>query len=209
LASQIITGAGPFLSKAFALSDMGLGWAFSSMLFGCALGCLIAVRLSDRFGRKHLLLWVALLFALTSVATALSPDFTAFVTARFLAGLAVGGVSLLSPMYVSEVSPPSIRGRMGTLYQLSIVVGIIVSYSINYLLRNTGTNNWSWMFLSGVVPSAVFLLFVLMAPESPRYLALKNRHQEAFIVLERIGGSTSADSVGRQCDCCSLFSLCV
>jgi SP family arabinose:H+ symporter-like MFS transporter len=114
----IITGAGPFITREFALSDIGLGWAFSSLLFGCVLGCFIAGRLTDRYGRKKLLLVVAALFALTSIATALAPGFTAFVTARFLGGLAVGGVSLLSPMYVSEVSPPTIRGRMGTLYQI-------------------------------------------------------------------------------------------
>ena len=122
----IITGAGPFITRYFSLGDIGLGWAFSSLLFGCVLGCFIAGRLADRYGRKKLLLVVAVLFAITSLATALAPSFTAFITARFLGGLAVGGVSLLSPMYVAEVSPPSIRGRMGTLYQISIVTGIIV-----------------------------------------------------------------------------------
>jgi SP family arabinose:H+ symporter-like MFS transporter len=168
----IITGAGPFITREFALSDIGLGWAFSSLLFGCVLGCFIAGKLTDKYGRKKLLLGVAVLFALTSIATALASSFTAFVTARFLGGLAVGGVSLLSPMYVSEVSPPSIRGRMGTLYQMSIITGIIVSYGINYLLRNTGPNNWRWMFLTGVVPSAVFLIFIALAPETPRFLAM-------------------------------------
>jgi sugar porter (SP) family MFS transporter len=188
----IITGAGPFLIRAFSLTDFGLGWAFSSLLFGCVLGSFIAGKFTNRFGRKKPLMLVALLFAATSVATALSGSFFTFILARFLGGLAVGGVSLLSPMYVSEVSPPTMRGRMGTLYQMSIVVGIIVSYGINYLLRNTGVNNWRWMFLSGVAPSAVFLLCVSLAPESPRYLALKGKMQEAFALLERIGGTVSA-----------------
>ncbi len=188
----IITGAGPFITRHFGLTDIGLGWAFSSLLFGCVLGCFIAGKLTDRYGRKKLLLFVALLFALTSIATALAPSLTVFVTARFLGGLAVGGVSLLSPMYVSEVSPPSIRGRMGTLYQMSIVIGIIVSYGINFLLRNTGANNWRWMFLTGVVPSTVFLFFILLAPESPRFLALTGKTDEAFTVLERIGGAQTA-----------------
>ena len=188
----IITGAGPFITREFALSDIGLGWAFSSLLFGCVLGCFIAGKLTDKYGRKKLLLVVAVLFALTSIATALASSFTAFVTARFLGGLAVGGVSLLSPMYVSEVSPPSIRGRMGTLYQMSIITGILVSYGINYLLRNTGPNNWRWMFLTGVVPSAVFLLFIALAPETPRFLAMTGKLHEAFALLERIGGAESA-----------------
>jgi SP family arabinose:H+ symporter-like MFS transporter len=188
----IITGAGPFLSKEFALSDLGLGWAFSSLLFGCVVGCFIAGRLTDRYGRKKLLIVVAILFAVTSLATALAPTFTLFVTARFLAGLAVGAVSLLSPMYVAEVSPPAVRGRMGTLYQMSIVVGIIISFGFNYLLRNAGANNWRWMFATGVAPSAVFFVFVLLAPETPRFLAMKGKFQEAFDVLERTSGTKSA-----------------
>ena len=188
----IITGAGPYITREFSLGDLSLGWAFSSLLFGCVLGCFLAGRLTDRYGRKKLLVLVALLFAMTSIATAMAPTFTVFVIARLLGGVAVGGVSLLSPMYVSEISPPSIRGRLGTLYQLSIVIGIVVSYSLNYLLRNTGPNNWRWMFLTGVVPSAVFLLFALLAPESPRFLAISGRVNEAFAVLERIGGAQSA-----------------
>jgi SP family arabinose:H+ symporter-like MFS transporter len=188
----IITGAGPFITYEFGLSDIGLGWAFSSLLFGCVLGCFIVGRLTDRMGRKRLLLIVAALFAVTSIATAMAPTFTTFVTARFLGGLAVGGTSLLSPMYVAEVSPPSIRGRMGTLYQMSIMLGIIVSYTINFLLRNTGSNNWRWMFLTGVVPSAVFFIFVALAPESPRFLALTGKLQQAVVILERIGGRKSA-----------------
>jgi len=190
----IITGAGPYLAKEFALSDLGLGWAFSSLLFGCALGCVIAGKLSDRWGRKKLLLLIALLFACTSIETALAPNFTAFVTARFLAGMAVGGVSLLSPMYVAEVSPASMRGRLGTTYQMSIIIGILISYALNYLLRNTGGNNWRWMFLTGVVPSAVFFLFVCIAPETPRFMAMKGREREALEVLERIGGRVEAQA---------------
>ena len=188
----IITGAGPYLAKQFALTDLGLGWVFSSLLFGCALGCVIAGRLTDRWGRKKLLILIALLFAATSSETALASNFTALVTARFLAGLAVGGVSLLSPMYAAEVSPAAMRGRMGTLYQLSIIVGILISFGLNYLLRNTGPNNWRWMFLTGVVPSALFLLFVSIAPESPRFLALKGRDSAAVAVLARITDTKSA-----------------
>jgi SP family arabinose:H+ symporter-like MFS transporter len=188
----IITGAGPFITHAFHLGDLGLGWAFSSLLFGCVVGSSFAGKLADRYGRKRLLMFVALLFASTSVATGLAASFAGFVAARFLGGLAVGGVSLISPMYVAEVAPPSIRGRLGTLYQMSIVTGIIVSYGINYLLRNAGANNWRWMFLTGVVPSAVFLLFVVLAPETPRFLAMAGKPQEAFNVLRRITNSETA-----------------
>jgi MFS transporter, SP family, arabinose:H+ symporter len=190
----IISGAGPYLSKEFALSDLGLGWAFSSLLFGCALGCVIAGRLTNRWGRKKLLLFISVLFACTSVETALAPNFKSFVIARFIAGLAVGGVSLLSPMYVAEVAPTSMRGRLGTMYQMSIIIGILISYGLNYLLRNTGGNNWRWMFFTGVVPSAVFCLFVTMAPETPRFLALKRKDRDALAVLLRIESETDAQA---------------
>ena len=188
----IITGAGPFLTTHFGLTDLSLGWAYSSLLFGCVLGCFLAGQFTDRLGRKSMLVWVALLFVLTSIATALAPSFTVFVIARFLGGIAVGGVSLLSPMYVSEVSPASIRGRMGTLYQFSITAGVLVSYCINYLLRNTGPDNWRWMFFTGVIPSAVFFVLILAAPETPRFLVKAGRKQQALQLLERISGADTA-----------------
>ena len=188
----IITGAGPFLVHHFNLNDLSLGWAFSSLLFGCIVGSGAAGRLADLYGRRKVLLWAAVFFAITSAATGLAFSFTSFVVARFLGGLAVGTASLVSPMYISEVSPPHLRGRMGTLYQLAIVTGILVSYCINYLLRNTGPDNWRWMFLSGVVPSIVFLFLLLRAPETPRYLLMAGRPQEALTILERITGPAHA-----------------
>jgi len=190
----IITGAGPFLTQHFQLNDLSLGWAFSSLLFGCVIGSTVAGRLTNRYGRRSILLWVAVLFSATSIATGAAPDFKTFVLARFIGGLAVGGASILSPMYVAEVSPPSFRGRMGTLYQLSIVVGILMSYCINYLLRNAGAANWRWMFITGVVPSVIFFLLLLRAPETPRYLFLSGREREGLTILERIAGRASAEA---------------
>ena len=188
----IITGAGPFITHAFNLGDLGLGWAFSSLLFGCVIGSSLAGKLADRYGRRRLLILVAVLFACTSVAAGLAASFSGFVAARFVGGLAVGAVSLISPMYVAEVAPARIRGRLGTLYQMSIVTGIIVSYGINYLLRDAGANNWRWMFLTGVVPSVVFLVFVALAPETPRFLAMAGKPQQALHVLERISDQITA-----------------
>ncbi len=131
----IITGAGPFLVRQFNLNDLSLGWAFSSLLFGCILGSLLAGRYTDRYGRRKIMLWVASLFAVTSLATALAPTFSIFILARFLGGIAVGGASVVSPMYVSEISPSHIRGRLGALYQMSIIVGILLSYGMNFFLR--------------------------------------------------------------------------
>ena len=188
----IITGAGPFLTQHFQLSDLSLGWAFSSLLFGCVIGSTLAGRFTDFYGRRKILLWVAVLFAMTSVGTGLASSFTVFVTARFLGGLAVGAASILSPMYIAEVSPASLRGRLCTLYQLSIVTGILVSYGINYLLRGAGPENWRWMFLTGVIPSVVFFVLLIRAPESPRYLFLAGKEQQALSIVERIAGPESA-----------------
>jgi MFS transporter, SP family, arabinose:H+ symporter len=189
----IITGAGPFLTEHFKLSDLSLGWAFSSLLFGCALGSTIAGRLTDFYGRKKILLVVAVLFAITSLGTGAAPSFALFIIARFIGGLAVGGASILSPMYVAEVSPPSLRGRMGTLYQMSIVTGILVSYAINYLLRDVGSANWRWMFITGVIPSVLFFLMLLSVPETPRFLFMAGKEQQGFAILERIAGPESAE----------------
>ena len=181
----IITGAGPFLLQHFRLGPLGLGWAFSPLLFGCVLGSAITGWIADHQGRRRPLLWVAVLFALTCAATGLAPTFTIFILARFAGGLAVGAISVLAPMYVSEISPAASRGRMGTLYQLAIVVGILVSYSVNYALIDIGPWNWRWMFLSGAIPSAFFWIMLWRAPDSPRFLVLAGREAEAGKVLER------------------------
>ncbi len=189
----IITGAGPYLTEHFKLSDLSLGWAFSSLLFGCVVGSTIAGRLTDFYGRKNMLLAVAVLFAITSLGTGVAPSFTAFIIARFIGGLAVGGASILSPMYVAEVSPPSLRGRMGALYQMSIVTGILISYAINYALRGIGPANWRWMFITGVIPSVFFFAMLLLVPETPRYLFMAGKEQQARAILERIAGKESAE----------------
>lgn len=201
----IITGAGPFLKEHFRLGDLGLGWAFSSLLFGCVLGSGIAGRLTDLYGRRKILLAVAALFILTSLGTGAAPTFGFFILARFLGGLAVGGASILSPMYVAEVSPPSLRGRMGTLYQLSIVVGILISYAINYLLRDAGSDNWRWMFMTGAIPSALFFAMLLWVPETPRYLFMAGKEREGFAILERISGRKNAEFEAAEI-CVSLSS---
>ena len=183
----IISGAGPFLARHFGLGDLALGVAFSSLLFGCALGAAFAGRMSDRYGRRAVLLWIAILFAATSLLTGIAWDFPSFLAARFVGGLAVGAVSLVSPMYIAEVAPAPVRGRLGALYQMSIVTGILVSYCINYLLHDTGPDNWRWMFATGVIPSVVFFALLLRAPETPRFLFLAGRREEARAVMQRIG----------------------
>jgi sugar porter (SP) family MFS transporter len=187
----IITGAGPFLKAHFGLNDLSLGWAFSSLLFGCVVGSAITGRLADRSGRRKALLWAAVLFSVTSILTALAPSFTFFIVARCLGGLAVGAVSILSPIYIAEISPSKSRGRLGALYQMSVVTGILFSYLTNYWLRNAGVNNWRWMFLTGVAPALVFFLLLLRAPETPRYLLMAGRPAEAHKVFARLGNQDS------------------
>ena len=202
----IITGAGPYLSEYFKLGEFGMGIAFSSLLFGCALGALVAGVLADRLGRRVPLLWVAVLFALTSLGSGLASNFNMFLLTRFLGGVAVGGVSILAPMYVAEVSPPSMRGRMCACYQWAIVTGLLCSFSLNYLLRNVepwawfniavydlGPWNWRWMLISGIVPSAVFYVLLMGAPETPRYLFKSGHEQAASALLKKILGPAEAE----------------
>jgi SP family arabinose:H+ symporter-like MFS transporter len=188
----IITGAGPFLKSRFGLDDLGLGWAFSSLLFGCVAGSLLSGKLADRFGRKTALLFAAALFALTSALTAVAPGFGFFILMRSLGGLAVGAVSIVSPLYIAEIAPPRSRGKLGALYQMSVVTGILLSYLTNYCLRNAGVNNWRWMFLTGTVPAIAFLLLLLRAPETPRYLIMAGRENEARRILAAIVDPVSA-----------------
>jgi SP family arabinose:H+ symporter-like MFS transporter len=179
----IITGAGPFLEAKFHLSDLALGWAYSSLLFGCVIGSTIAGWIADRFGRRTPLQGVAILFAASSIAAALAPSFLFFIVARVLGGLAVGAESALTPMYVAEVSPRRLRGRMGTLYQLAIVTGIVCSYCVNFGFRHLGDWNWRYMFLTGALPAVVFWFMLWRIPESPRYLVLRGRLSEAESIL--------------------------
>ena len=188
----IISGTVPFIQKYFALNDLALGWGVSSLLAGCILGALLAGKISDCLGRRRTLLFVAILFALTSLMTALAGSFTAFVTARIFGGLAVGASSILSPLYIAEIAPPAKRGRLVALNQLTITLGILVSYFINYLLHGVGDNNWRWMFATGVLPSAIFFGLLCLIPESPRWLCQRGRQAEARLVLARIGGETAA-----------------
>jgi SP family arabinose:H+ symporter-like MFS transporter len=184
----IITGAGPFLRLHFGLNDLSLGWAFSSLLFGCVLGSLFTGRLADSSGRRPALLWAAVLFAVTSLLTGAAHSLAFFICARLLGGIAVGAVSVLSPLYIAEIAPPRNRGKLGALYQMSIVTGVLLSYLINYWLRDAGPNNWRWMFWTGVVPAVLFFVLLLRAPETPRFLMMAGRTSQAVRVLERMVG---------------------
>lgn len=188
----IISGTVPFFTRYFDLNEFQTGWAVGCINLGAAIGALVGGKLSDTWGRKKLLMACAILFALTGAGTGWAGSFPLFISFRMLSGVAVGAAALVCPMYVAEISPAPMRGRMVSFYQLSIVIGILLAYLSNYLLLNTGVNNWRWMFSSQSVPSLLFFLGLFFVAESPRWLIRKGRIDEAGTVLERIGGSEYA-----------------
>src|SRR5215472_743381 len=171
--TAVINGAIVFIKRQFLLSDAQTEIAASSLLLGCVVGASLAALTSDRFGRKKVLLGAAALFTVSSVGAALPRNMMEFVSARFLGGVAIGMASTLSPLYIAEISPAGRRGMLVSLNQLAIVTGILLSYSINYLLTDAGPANWRWMFASATIPSFGFFLTLLRIPESPRWLVQK------------------------------------
>jgi sugar porter (SP) family MFS transporter len=189
----IISGAVPFIQPYFGWSELELGWGVSSLLVGAIVGSFGSGILTDRFGRKNVLIVVALFFAVSCALTALSGSSFLFICARLFGGLAVGAASVLSPMYVAEVAPPRIRGMLVSVYQLAIVIGILCSYIINYWLHDID-NNWRWMFATGVIPSVLFFVGLFFIPESPRWLYKAGKREESLRILTRIGGESLAKS---------------
>jgi SP family arabinose:H+ symporter-like MFS transporter len=183
----IISGAVPFIQPYFGWNELQLGWGVSSLLVGAIIGAFGSGVLTDRFGRKKILIIVALFFAVSCSATAFASTSAVFIAARLFGGLAVGAASVLSPMYVAEVAPPKNRGTLVSIYQLTIVLGILCSYTINYWLRDFD-NNWRWMFATGIVPSVLFFVGLFFIPESPRWLYKAGRKEDSLNVLTRIGG---------------------
>src|SRR5215471_10134432 len=190
--TAVINGAIVFIKRQFGLSDTQTEIAASSLLLGCVIGASVAAFTSDRFGRKRVLLAAAALFTLSSIGAALPRDLTEFVFARLLGGVAIGIASTLSPLYIAEISPAQKRGLLVCLNQLAIVSGILLSYTVNYLLTGAGPANWRWMFASAAVPSIAFLFTLLFIPESPRWLVQKGRVQEAEQFLVQSVGSQEA-----------------
>jgi SP family xylose:H+ symportor-like MFS transporter len=189
----VISGALPFLRTTFGLTAWWEGFLTGSLALGCMLGCLIAGALAERFGRRPGLMTAAIVFALSSVGMALSGSLTVFIAMRFAAGIGVGMASMLSPMYIAEISPASVRGRNVAINQLTIVIGILITNLVNYMLADNGPDAWRWMFGLGAVPSLLFLLGVLWLPESPRWLIQANQNERARRVLIKIGDVNFAE----------------
>jgi sugar porter (SP) family MFS transporter len=189
----VISGALPFLQKQFTLDEYWEGFATGSLALGAIIGCLVAGSVSDKYGRKPGLLVAAAIFAVSSLAMAFSPSRDFFIVSRFAAGIGVGMASMLSPMYIAEISPAHLRGRMVAINQLTIVIGILVTNLVNYTLRNDGEDAWRWMFGLGAIPSALFFLGAWWLPESPRWLVKAGKQEKARTILLKIGDTSFAD----------------
>lgn len=192
--TAVISGTIPFIEPYFKLNDVTLGWAVSSILIGCAIGAMISGKLSERYGRRITLIVCALLFSITAVATGFSYRFDLFVMFRIFGGVAVGMAAVISPMYISEISPAHLRGRLVSLYQLAITIGILLAFMSNYLLADTGADAWRWMFSVQAIPAMLFFAALFIVPESPRWLISKGRTDEAKLVLTKIGGQTYGET---------------
>jgi MFS transporter, SP family, arabinose:H+ symporter len=194
--ATVISGVVPFIRDYFALTgpagDLKLGWAVSSLGWGAMAGNAIAGVLSDRFGRRRVLIGTAVLFGLSSLLAASATSFTGFVLARIVGGLGVGGAILIAPVYIAEISPAGKRGSLVSLNQLMIVIGISASFFSNYFLLGIGEHNWRWMLGVQMVPAILYFLLLLMVPESPRWLLLKGRDEQALAVLGRVAGVEQA-----------------
>lgn len=198
--TAVISGAIGFLVKRFELDATGEGWTASCALVGCVIGVSIAGVVSDRLGRRKALILAALLFLASSIGTALPRSLTEFILFRIVGGIGIGVASMTSPMYIAEVSPAHIRGRMVSLNQFAIVSGMLAVYFVNYAIAQQGdeawnvTQGWRWMFGSGALPSLALLVLLFFVPCTPRYLIQQGQRDAARHILERVGGTEHADA---------------
>ncbi len=209
----VIGGAKPFYEPYFGLTGddqtWRAGWAMSSALVGCLAGAMLSGSLSDRIGRKKMLILAAVFFTVSAVWTALTYSYNAFIYARIIGGIGIGIASNVSPMYIAETSPAEMRGRFVSINQLTIVIGVLAAQIVNLLIYNfapvahnasvevlmnswNGQVGWRWMFAAGGVPAILFFLLALFIPESPRWLLKRQRTAEAEHILSRIGGADYA-----------------
>ncbi|USI71955.1 sugar porter family MFS transporter [Sphingomonas morindae] len=200
--SGVINGTQEGLEKAFDLSRLGTGFNVGAILIGCAAGAFLAGRLADLFGRRSVMMVAALLFIVSALIAGAAGSSTVFVMARLLGGLGVGAASVLSPVYISEVTPARIRGSLTSVQQIMIISGLTGAFVANYVLANAaggstapfwlGMAAWRWMFWMQTIPAAIYFLALMVIPESPRFLVARGREDEARRVLVRLLGPTEA-----------------
>jgi SP family sugar:H+ symporter-like MFS transporter len=200
--SGAVNGTQTGLTEEFGLTSAGLGFTVGSLLIGCAVGAFFAGRLADVIGRRSVMILAALLFVVGALVQGWTDVHALFVIARFSGGMAVGAASVLSPLYISEVAPANIRGRLSTVQQVMIITGLTAAFVVNYFLAQSagsslgevaGISAWRWMYLAQAVPAVVFLVALFFIPESPRYLVSRKREEEAIRVLTSLFGPAEAD----------------
>jgi SP family sugar:H+ symporter-like MFS transporter len=200
--SGAINGTQEGLRQAFGLSEAQLGLTVSALLPGCAFGAFLAGRLADRWGRRTVMVLAAALFILSALSSGAAPSAILLSVCRFLAGVAVGAASVLSPAYISEVTPAHVRGRLSSIQQVMIISGLTGAFFMNYYLAATagsslgvfwaGQPAWRWMFWVQALPALLFLITLLLIPESPRFLVARGRMEEAAAVIEKLFGRGTA-----------------
>jgi SP family sugar porter-like MFS transporter len=206
----VIGGAKPFYEPFFNLTTPAMkGWATSSALVGCLIGAVFSGAFSDRYGRQRLMLLSGMVFTISAIGAGLANQFTTFVIYRIVGGVGIGLASNLSPMYIAEVSPASVRGRFVSINQLTIVIGVLVAQLVNWLISVShemphnatiiqileswnGRIGWRWMFAACAIPAILFFIFSMVIPESPRWLVKSGKSEKAFKVLKKIGGEQYA-----------------
>ena len=189
---SVISGTIPFIRDYFSLNKTMEGWMVSSALLGCIAGAMFAGELGDRYGRKKILFLTSILFGITAIGTALSDSIPAFVIYRIIGGVGVGGASVLAPVYIAEVSPAHLRGRMVSVNQFTIVIGIAMAYYVNLLLLPLGADAWRWMLAAEAIPALLFLVSLFIIPESPRWLVARTQEEKALRVLGKIADANYA-----------------
>ena len=196
--TAVVAGAIGFIEKRYDLSSAMVGWVASCALVGCIAGAMFAGKLSDGIGRKKVLILSAILFAVSSIGILLPMSLDWFIFFRIIGGLGIGIASMLAPMYISEIAPAPIRGRLVSINQLGIVSGILLIYFVNATIAGWHDEAWNvsigwrWMFGSGVFPSVIFLALLFFVPESPRWLAQKQRWNDAEFILAKVNGARKA-----------------
>jgi SP family arabinose:H+ symporter-like MFS transporter len=200
----VISGAIGYLSIHFHLDPIGIGWAASSALVGCVVGSAGAGAVADRIGQKRASLLCAICFAVSSIGVSSAVDLTQFSAWRIIAGFGIGAASIVSPLYISEVSPTRFRGRLVALYQLGIVVGALAAVIINMAIQKMGDEAWNaavgwrWMLFAGIVPAVLFGILIIPSVESPRWLMKMGKREDAIDVLTKLNGADSAMQEARD-----------